>query len=260
MSGTIRALLVDDEPLVRRGLRQALAEVAPDVEVVGEARHGAEALEQVAALGPALVFLDVQMPGMDGLAVARALAAGDGPLVVFVTAYDQYALEAFEVHAVDYLLKPFDAGRLRTALERVRRRLGEERGGEGAARLAALLERLAPRAEAPVQFLARVGTRAVVVPAESVEWFEAADNYVRLHTADGVHVVRETLRGLEERLDARQFARIHRSTIVNLRRVRELRALPSGDCTVRLASGAEVALSRRFRAAVEARLEGRQEG
>lgn len=253
----LRAVIADDEPLVRTGLRRAIAAVAPDIEVVGEARHGREALELVARTAPDLLFLDVQMPEMDGLAAARVLAPEGRPGIIFVTAYDQYALQAFDVHAIDYLLKPFDDERLATALVRARKRLSEEGDQAAAHRLLSLLASLQPSAPELSHFLAKVGTRTVLVPVERVDWIEAADNYVRLHTADGVHVVREALKSLEERLAARGFVRIHRSVLVNLSRVGELRTLPSGDCTVRLTGGGELTLSRRYREAFEARVGGR---
>ncbi len=254
---SLRAVIADDEPLVRTGLRRAIAAVAPDVEVVGEARHGREALEQVAATSPDLLFLDVQMPEMDGLTAARVLAAEGRPGIIFVTAYDQYALQAFEVHAIDYLLKPFDEDRLATALVRARKRLLEEGGEAAAHRLLNLLATLQPAAAELSHFLAKVGNRTMLVPVDRVDWIEAADNYVRLHTADGVHVVREALKSLEERLASRGFVRIHRSVLVNLSQVGELRTLPSGDCTVRLTGGGELTLSRRYREAFEARVAGK---
>lgn len=255
MSG-LRAVLADDEPLVRSGLRRALAEVAPDVEVVGEARHGGEAIELVRALAPDLLFLDVQMPEVDGLAAARALAGRARPGIVFVTAYDQYAVAAFELHAIDYLLKPFDDDRLRTALARARQRLREEPAGAAAGRLEALLARLEAGPASPEHFLARVGSRMVLVPAARVRWFEAADNYVRLHTAEGVHVVRETLTRLEQRLDPRRFVRTHRSAIVQLAHVAEIQVQPSGDAVVRFTGGGEAPLGRRWREAFERRVAG----
>lgn len=255
---TLRAVIADDEPLVRTGLRRALAAVAPDIEVVGEARHGQEALELVARLTPHLLFLDVQMPEMDGLEAARILAAEGRPGIVFVTAYDHYALQAFEVHAIDYLLKPFDDERLATALARARQRLSDEGSEAATARLLRLLATLQPDAAELTHFLAKIGSRTVLVPVDRVDWIEAADNYVRLHTPDGLHVVREALKSLEERLMHRGFIRIHRSVLVNVERVRELRTLPSGDSTVLLMSGEELPLSRRYREGFEARVGGKR--
>ncbi|HEU4698838.1 MAG TPA: LytTR family DNA-binding domain-containing protein [Gemmatimonadales bacterium] len=256
---------MDDEPLVRRGLRAVLA-AEPDVAVIGECGDGREAVRRIRAERPDLVFLDVQMPELDGLGVVDALAADERPpALVFVTAYDAYALRAFEVHAVDYLLKPFDEARLRTALARARQRLGATRVPADGARLAALLAELRPAAAAPERgvahrpdralerFLVRTGDRLLPVAVTAVDWIEAADNYVRLHVGAERHALRETIKALEAQLDARRFARIHRSTIVNLDRVRELRPLPSGDCAVLLHDGTRLTLSRSFRAAFEAR-------
>jgi two-component system LytT family response regulator len=250
----IRALLVDDEPLVRRGIRAFLAE-EPDVVVVGECRDGVEALAAIRAERPDLVFLDVQMPELDGLSALAALAPEERPpAVVFVTAYDAYALRAFDLHAVDYLLKPFDEQRFRTALARARGRLGG--GGRLDARLAALLAELRPQPgpEPADRLVVRTAGRVVLVPAAEIDWIEAADNYVRVHAAGQRHVLRETIKGLEAQLDPRRFVRIHRSAIVNLDRVRELRALPSGDFAVLLSTGAKLTLSRTYRDVVERRL------
>ena len=254
MTPAIRCLLVDDEPLVRRGIRAFLADV-PDVEVVGEARNGVEALAAIRRDAPDLVFLDVQMPELDGLGVVAALSPGPMPAIVFVTAYDAYALKAFDVHAVDYLLKPFDEARFRTALARARERLSGGRDGLER-RLDALLADLRPPAWLE-RLAVRRNTATLFVDIASVEWLEAADNYVKVHTLGARHLIRETLKTLESQLDPRRFARIHRSAIVNLDRVREVRALPRGDHVVRLASGAEVTLGRAYREAFETRMLGR---
>lgn len=251
----IRCLLVDDEPLVRRGIRAFLAD-EPDVDVIGECRNGVEALAEIQAHAPDLVFLDVQMPELDGLGVVQALRAERMPAIVFVTAYDAYALKAFEVHAVDYLLKPFDEARFRTALGRARERLGGSRDGLER-RLDALLADLRPPAYLE-RLAVRNGSRTLFVDVASVDWLEAADNYVRVHALGARHLIRETLKALESQLDPRRFARIHRSAIVNLDRVREVRVLPSGDHAVRLAGGAELTLGRAYREGFEARILGRR--
>ncbi|HXE56633.1 MAG TPA: LytTR family DNA-binding domain-containing protein [Gemmatimonadales bacterium] len=247
----LRVLLVDDEPLVRQGLRSFL-EDEPDVEVVGEARDGREALQLIVQRRPSLVFLDVQMPELDGVAVAEALAA-ESPAIVFVTAYDRYAVRAFDLQAVDYLLKPFDRPRFQAALERARRRLAASEREVLARRVEALLLELGGRGyleRIPV----RSGRRIVVVPVDEVEWFEAADNYVRLHAGGRGHLLRETIKRLETRLDPRRFARIHRSAIVNLDRVRELQPLANGEYAVFLGSGTRLILSRTYRDAFQARI------
>ena len=258
--GGIRALLVDDESLVRRGIRGFLA-AEPDIVVIGECGNGLEAVDAIRAEKPDLVFLDVQMPELDGLGVLDALDDDERPpALVFVTAYDAYALRAFEEHAVDYLLKPFDEGRFRTALARARQRLAGS--GPGAmshspdGRLTSLLRELRPTPVYADRLLVRTANRLVPVAVAGIDWIEAADNYVRLHVGAERYALRETIRSLESRLDPRRFARIHRSTIVSLDRIREVRPLPSGDCTVVLADGTELMLSRSWREAFEARFGG----
>ena len=242
----VRVLLVDDEPLVRRGMRATL-DGDSELEVVGEARDGAEAVRLVRELDPDIVFLDVQMPELDGFGVLDALAGTPIPVVVFVTAFDEYAIRAFDVHAVDYLLKPFDDDRLRLALARARARLAERRRGEVDAHLEALLREVRGRAAFSDRLLVRNDGSITVIDADDVEWVEAADNYVRLHTSRGRLLMRETMRALEHRLDPRRFARIHRSAIVNLSRVRELQPMFNGEYVVLLASGAKLTLSRGYR-------------
>jgi two-component system LytT family response regulator len=249
----VRVLIVDDEPVVRSGI-QRLLQAEPDVTVVGEARHGREALGMITTHAPDVVFLDVQMPEMDGLDVVRALGGTRLPAIVFVTAYDRYAVQAFELHAIDYLLKPFDAERFRAALQRVRHHLAARDSDALAARMTELLAMLRPESGRLTRFLVRVGRKVVLVNADEVEWIEAADNYVQLHTAAGHHLLRETMKNLEKRLDPDAFVRIHRSAMVNLARIAELRPLPSGDYSVRLRSGATVSLSRRYREAFERRV------
>jgi two-component system, LytTR family, response regulator len=248
MTGDLTVLLVDDEPVIRRGLRRLLDQEA-GVSVVGEARNGREALELVDALDPDLLFLDVRMPEVDGLEVARTLGAGGRPGIVFVTAYDRYAVAAFEHHAIDYLLKPFDDVRVRTALTRARDRLARPGAAALGARMRSLLEQLSGPEQ---RFVVRVGRKVRLIDPDEVDWIEAADNYVRLHAGEGRHVVRETLRDLERRLGGGRFVRIHRSAMVNVSRVKELVAQPGGDYTVLLTTGDRLRLSRRYRERFEA--------
>ena len=269
----LRVLLVDDEPLVRRGLRAFLG-AEPDVEVVGECRDGNEAVAAVRALAPDVVFLDVQMPELDGFGVLDALGA-DRPAVVFVTAFDAYAIRAFDVHAVDYLLKPFDEPRFRVALDRARERIAVRRGAPNDTRAAearvdarvderldALLAQLRGDGRVAGAWLARIAIResdrVTYVPVTEVDWLEADDNYVRVHTRGGARLVRETLKSLETRLDPARFARIHRSAIVNLERVRELRPTFNGEYVVVLATGARLTLSRGQRDAFFERMGGQR--
>lgn len=243
----LRVLLVDDEPLVRRGVRAFLADER-DVEVVAEARNGTEAVEGIRAHAPDLVFLDVQMPGLDGFGVVAEVGAERMPAVVFVTAFDEYALRAFEVHAVDYLLKPFDEPRFRTALGRARERLAARRQPHAAdPALAALLAELRPRTRHADRLLVKGNERVLVVEVEDVDYVEAADNYVRLHTRSGRHLMRETIKAMEARLDPGRFVRIHRSVIVNLTRVRELQPLFNGEMAVVLKDGTTLTMSRGYR-------------
>lgn len=248
---TLRVLIADDEPLARRGLRGWLT-AEPGVEVVGEARNGTEAVAMCRALRPELLLLDVQMPARDGFGVLTELGAEIPPAVIFITAYDQHALRAFDHHAVDYLLKPVDEARFRVALERARKRLARD---ESDGRLLALLAELRPAAPAWLERLpVRIGSKVTLIPVEEVLWFEAADNYIRVHTAGRRHAVRETMKGLEARLDPKRFIRVHRSAIVALDRIRELEALPSGDYRITLAGGPVVPLSRTYVEAFEARV------
>ncbi|HYC51058.1 MAG TPA: LytTR family DNA-binding domain-containing protein [Gemmatimonadaceae bacterium] len=246
----LRVLIVDDEPLVREGIRTLLQRDG-DVDVVGEARNGIEALEQIRTLSPALVFLDVQMPGLDGLAVLEELSADERPAVVFVTAYDEYALRAFDVNAVDYLLKPFDAERFGTALARARERL---RSGDD--RVAALLASLQRERRYADRLLLKQDGALSVVLVDDIDWIEAADNYVKVHARTGRYMVRDSLKALEVKLDPARFARAHRSAIVNLTRVKSLTPLAAGEYVVTLATGTRLTLSRGYRDSFRARLAG----
>jgi two-component system LytT family response regulator len=238
---TIRTLLVDDEPLVRVGLRRLLAGV-PDVEIVGEAGDGGDALERLRALHPDLVFLDVRMPDLDGFEVLEALDTDALPAVVFVTAHGDYAVRAFDVHAVDYVLKPFGDDRVLEAVQRVRLRLG----GPASARqgLTNLLRELSAGRGYLDRVLVKDRDRVVLVPVDEVDWFEAADNYVRVHARGRIWLIRHTIKGLAARLDPRGFARIHRAVIVNLARVTQLSPTGNGEYRVTLTSGVGLTLSR----------------
>lgn len=256
---TVRTLIVDDEPLARDGIRMHLAG-EPDVEVVGEAGDGAHAVEAIRALQPDLVFLDVQMPEMDGLQVVEQVGAARMPAVIFATAYHQHAVRAFELHAVDYLLKPVAEDRLRGALGRARLRLASRGEEVLAARLQALLEdfrALRERAGGvaePVparKFAAWISvagrTSTQLVRVEDVDWFEAEGNYVRLHVGKVSHLIRSTLRAMEEQLDPAAFIRIHRSTIVNVNRIREIQPWFGGDYIAMLHDGRQLRVSRSHR-------------
>jgi two-component system, LytTR family, response regulator len=249
---TIRALVVDDEPIARRGVKRLLA-AETDVEIVGEAGDGASAVEAIAELSPDLVFLDVQMPEVDGFDVVEAIGAARMPATIFVTAFDRHAVRAFDVHAIDYILKPIDPERLRVAVGRARARL-HPRGDDLTDRLAAALAELGRAA--PRRFARRLAIkedgRVRLVAVKDVERLEAAGNYVEVHVGGKTHLLRETLRAVEERLDPERFVRVSRSSIVNADRVRELRPMFNGDYVVALEGGTEVAGSRRYRVKLDA--------
>ena len=242
-----RAIIADDEALARERLRQLLSRHA-EWSIVAECRHGAEAVEAILDRQPDVVFLDIRMPGLDGLEVAEAIAGDDersGPAIVFVSAYDQFALRAFDVSAVDYLLKPVDRERFDRALARVESRLAS---GESGARtdVGALLNGM--RAEQPFvhRFLVRSPRGYYFVRAEDVEWVEAEGNYAALHAGGRRHLVRQTMKTLEARLDPTTFARVHRSAIVNATRLVRAESLGHGEYRLQLASGAHVDTSRAY--------------
>ncbi len=245
---SIAVAIVDDEAPARQKLRDLLA-AEEGFRVVGEANNGAEALRLVGELHPDLLFLDIRMPGMDGLEVVRRLEGKGAPVVVFVTAFDRHAVEAFELCALDYLLKPFDAARLRQTLERVRRRL-QEGSADSVGELVGLLERLEHSRHAQ-RFLVKSRGRMRFVRAEEIDWVEAAGNYAELHVGGKAHLIRETLAGLEGRLDPQRFVRVHRSRIVNVDRVREIHAWEHGDFLILLEDGSKIRMSRRFKASLE---------
>lgn len=233
----IRVLVADDEPLARRGVRQLLAPHA-DMTVVGECRNGAETLSALDALKPDLLFLDVQMPEMDGFAVLRARGAARMPAVVFVTAHDQFAVRAFEAHAIDYLVKPLNVQRFEAALARVRERLRLLDSAALARKLTALLA--AERGQGIERIVVSNGASDRVIPVADIDWISADDYYARLHVGAKSYLLRESLSSLEARLDPRCFARVHRGAIVQLARVRELRT----DEAV-LRDGSRIPVSRR---------------
>lgn len=246
----ITVLIVDDEPPARRGLRSLLEEQT-DVEIVGEARNGTEAIAAIQSLRPALVFLDVQMPESDGFDVVRAIGVEQMPVVVFATAFDQYALQAFEAHALDYLLKPYDRARFDAALDRarlqVRRRTVDDR-------LLAFVDRLEGRQQYLNRITVKTGTRTQFVSVASVDFFEAESNYVRLRVGDQSYLIRDTLTSLSERLDPAHFVRVHRSLIVQTSRVVEAESLFAGEYVLVLSTGRRLTSGRTYRAAVQAAL------
>ncbi len=241
---SIRALIVDDERPARRKVRRFL-EAEGEIEVIGEAGDGPAAIAAIRERRPDLVFLDIQMPGADGFEVIEAL--GDArPHIIFITAFHEHAVRAFDVEAVDYLLKPFDTERFQVALARAKGRIRQKEPGLTPETLQRLLDGI--RAGAPVErILVKRDDRSYFVAADEIDWIEAADNYVKLHTRGGSHLVRGTLAGLEGRLDPSRFVRISRSAVVNLDRIAELRPWSHGDRIAVLRDGTELTLSRRYR-------------
>lgn len=248
----VRALIVDDEPLARQRLRTLLKEES-DIEVVGECSNGQEAVSAVRELQPDLLFLDVQMPVLDGFGVLEALGPEQLPAVIFVTAYDTYAIRAFEVNALDYLLKPFDRNRFRKALQRARAQISKEPSSLTDEQMGALLEDAHPERWATTgrptleRLVIKSSGRVFFLRAEEIDWIEAAGNYLRLHVGNDMHLLRDTMNNLEARLHPDKFLRIHRSTMVNLERVKELQPWFHGDYKVILLDGTELTLSRSYR-------------
>jgi two-component system LytT family response regulator len=263
---SIRAIIVDDEPLARRGLELRLRE-SPDVEIVRQCANGREALAAIAELHPDLMFLDIQMPGLSGFDVLKQVPQESLPMLVFVTAFDRFAIDAFEAHALDYLLKPVDEARLGRALDRVRAQHLQRQAVAQRTQLMALLADVTGKGEietgsmpdvaggTPRRFATmlpiRVGRETLRLDVAAIDWIDAAGDYMCVHAAGQTHVLRATMKELEEMLDPEVFQRVHRSTIVNLARVRSLRPHLNGECFLKLESGQEVKLSRSFRDKVE---------
>jgi two-component system LytT family response regulator len=239
----VRALIVDDEPLARRGVRLRL-QTFKDVEVVGECGDGASAVEKILELSPDVVFLDVQMPGMDGFEVLRALPRESLPAVIFLTAHEEHALRAFEVHALDYLLKPVDDERFGAAVRRARQVGDADSKVQMAERLLQMLERDSLRY--PSRFPVRMGPRIQVVLTDDIEWIAAAGDYAELHSGGRCYLLRETMNSLEEKLDPTRFLRIHRSRILRVERIRELRGIDNREYLVKLSDGSEHRSSRTY--------------
>jgi two-component system LytT family response regulator len=259
MTGKIRTLVVDDEPVARARVLSLLRD-EDDIEVVGECSTGSQAVSVIEATSPDLVFLDVQMPQMDGFALARRLGAGM-PAVVFVTAYDEYALAAFEIHALDYLLKPFSAERFKSALTHARQHLAKRQEGRLRAGSTEPGATRAPEPTAAVdsaprrdRLVIKSSGRIYFVRIQDIDWCEASGNYVRLHIGPQTHLVRGTMSHLESQLDAAQFVRIHRSAIVNVERIQELRSSFNGEYQITLTDKTRLTLSRGYREGLQTRL------
>jgi two-component system LytT family response regulator len=248
----IRTLIVDDEPLAREGVALAL-KAERDVEIVGNCADGPSAVRAIRELNPDLVFLDVKMPGLDGFAVIGEIGADKMPPVIFLTAYEEHALNAFRVNAVDYLLKPIDSEDMRKSVERARRRLAQNEIGAWRAELGALVAAFAqhgPAADTTARILVRTNSRVHVLDPREIDWVEAAGDYVTIHAARKSHLLRDSLRNIEARLANHGFRRIHRSILVKLDCIRELVAKDSGDHEVVLNDGTVLRLSRSYKDAL----------
>lgn len=258
---TIRTILVDDEKLAIQGLELRL-QAFDDIEIVATCHNGREAIRKIKTLKPDLVFLDIQMPGFDGFSVVQGIMDIDPPLFVFVTAYSEHAIKAFEAQAIDYLMKPVEPDRLADTMERVRARLSDKRTSDELERLRNVINEVAPNAAdnlasldddiaASTRFekLINVKDRGQIfrVDVESIERIDAAGDYMCIYTADNSLILRETMKDLEKRLDPRTFQRVHRSTIVNLDQVRQVKPHTNGECFLVLESGAQVKVSRSYR-------------
>jgi two-component system LytT family response regulator len=241
----IRTLVVDDEELARDRIQALLAE-QPDVEIVGVCSDGPSAVEAIDRTQPDLVFLDVQMPGMDGFEVIDTVDADVMPAVVFVTAHDAHALRAFEIHALDFLLKPFDQTRFEKALDRARGHLNRDRAGGLDPRLVSLLEELHEERKYSERLIVKSGGRVFFVRTEEIDWVEASGNYVKIHTKNDAHLLRESMKNMEGRLDPKTFVRIHRSAIVNIDRIKELEPWFHGVYIVIMRDGTRLTASRVF--------------
>jgi two-component system, LytTR family, response regulator len=257
---SIRTILVDDEKLAIQGLELRL-QAFEDIEIVATCHNGREAIRKIKTLKPDLVFLDIQMPGFDGFSVVQGVMDIDPPLFVFVTAYSEHAIKAFEAQAIDYLMKPVEPDRLADTMDRVRGRLADKRTSDELERLRNVISEVAPNTQIPVvnaedemastrfEKLINVKDRGQIfrVDVESIERIDAAGDYMCIYTADNSLILRETMKDLEKRLDPRTFQRVHRSTIVNLDQVRQVKPHTNGECFLVLESGAQVKVSRSYR-------------
>jgi two-component system LytT family response regulator len=260
MSGKIKTLIVDDEPLARRNLR-VLLERDAQIEILEECRNGREAVKAIKNLTPDLIFLDIQMPEMDGFDVLAHVGPEQIQAIIFVTAFDQYALKAFDVHALDYLLKPFDDERFARALERAKSQIAAREIDKLSKRLFALLEERESERKGSIQeehyltrLMIKASNRMVLLKVEDIDFIEADGNYAKLHVGRKAHLLREKMHDLEGRLDPAKFVRIHRSVIVNLDRIKEMQPHFNGDYIVVLVDGQQLRLSRTRREHLESRL------
>ena len=242
----IRALIADDEALARKFIRRMLKD-NHDVEIVGECSNGKDAVAMIRKQNPDVVFLDVQMPEMDGFAVLESIGVDQLPEIIFTTAYEQYAIRAFELHALDYLLKPFDQARFKDAIQHAKERFRSQRQKDGRLQMSALLESIKNKPQYLDRLVIKAGGRITFLSTDEINWIEADDKYVHLHTAKISPMVRQTLSAMETQLDPTKFRRIHRSAIVNVERIKELQPLFSGEHSILLDDGTKLTLSRNYK-------------
>jgi two-component system LytT family response regulator len=245
-SACIRTLIVDDEPLARERIRDILAS-DPQIESIADCGNGRDAIEAIQLLSPDLVFLDVEMPGIDGFGVLEALPRDRIPTVIFVTAYDQYAVRAFEVYALDYLLKPFDQERFDKALDRAKGHIANQQNDSLSQRILSALEEIKTRPVHLERLVIKMNGHVFFMKAEEIDWLEAEGNYVRLHAGKESHLLRDTISALESQLDPKKFIRVHRSAIVNIDRITELQPWFHGEYRIILREGVQLTLSRTYR-------------
>lgn len=242
----IKTLIVDDEPLARERVRRFLRDET-DIDIIGECGNGLEAISEIRRTAPDLVFLDIQMPEKNGFEVIKELETGRIPNFIFVTAYDQYAIQAFDVHALDYLLKPFNRERLKKSVDRAREQIENKMIGHLDERLTSLIADLKTEKKYLERLVVKSVGRVFFLKTDEIDWIEAAGNYLKLHVGREGHLIRETMNAVEAKLNPEKFLRIHRSTIVNIDRIKELHPMFSGDYSVILRNGTELTLSRNYR-------------
>lgn len=242
---SISTLIVDDEKLARDKLQRLLGDES-DVEIIGECSCGTDTVKFINKKNPDLVFLDIQMPELNGFEVLEKIKPENMPTIIFVTAYDQFALDAFNANALDYLTKPFDKDRLQTALQKARNQIENSRQGEMDERLLSLLNNLKETKEYPDRLVLKSSGKIYFVKTEDIDWIEAAGNYIKIHAEGKSHMLRETMNGIEKKLPPDRFLRIHRSSLVNIDRIKELNPLFSGDYLVTLQDDTELTLSRNY--------------
>jgi two-component system LytT family response regulator len=242
----IRALIADDEALARKFIRRLLKD-AHDFEIVGECSNGKEAVAMIRKQNPDLVFLDVQMPEMDGFAVLESIGIERLPQIIFTTAYEQYAIRAFELHALDYLLKPFDQARFKDAIKYAKERFRSERENDDRIQISAMLENIKNKPQYLDRLIIKSGGRITFLRTDDINWVQADDKYVHLHTSNARPMVRQTLSAMEAQLDPKKFRRVHRSAIVNVEQIKELQPLFSGEYSILLHDGTKLTLSRNYR-------------